>query len=213
MTPDTLRADTTLIREWAQSGDYDYAQNLHARDKSLLETLFEKLGEWLDDLVSIDTGNIALDDVKKWISVAAACAATAFFIYFLWKRRKNLKRRPKAEDLPYEVTEDTIYVADFDAALEKALAASNYREAVRLIYFRTLRHLHDSGHLTWNATQTPEEFVCALTDAGMRSLFARLTNHYVRIRYGHFEATPADVRLLLQNEERLRTNGKEGGTI
>ena len=95
---------------------------------------------------------------------------------------------------------ETIYGIDFDAEIAKALAASNYRQAVRYLYLKTLRRLSDAGHINWQPSKTPSQYVYEV----QRDEFRQLTQHFLRVRYGNFEAT----RELY--DEMLRLS-KEGG--
>ena len=50
---------------------------------------------------------------------------------------------------PYTVGEDTIYGVDFAERIAYALARTDYREAVRLLYLQTLKQLSDGKRIDW----------------------------------------------------------------
>ena len=66
-----------------------------------------------------------------------------------------------------------------------ALARQDYREAVRLKYLQTLKQLTEGGHIDWQLHKTPTQYTYECTDEP----FLRMTRHFLRIRYGNFEAT------------------------
>ena len=94
--------------------------------------------------------------------------------------------------------EDTIYGIDFDAIISQALGREDYREAIRMIYLRTLKALSDSQQIDWQPFKTPSQYVREFDAAAFRTL----TSHFLRVRYGYFEAT----RQLCDEVEQL---GKE----
>ncbi len=100
-------------------------------------------------------------------------------------------RSPKVA-MDYEVEEDTIYGVDFDSAIQQALGRSDYREAVRLLYLQTLKLLSDAGRIDWQLYKTPTQYLneCRLP------AFRLLTNEFLRVRYGHFEASDSLIRQL-----------------
>ena len=60
-------------------------------------------------------------------------------IWFVYKKRPELFMRSRKSTLPYTVGEDTIYGVDFAERIADALARTDYREAVRLLYLQTLK--------------------------------------------------------------------------
>ena len=82
------------------------------------------------------------------------------------------------------VEEDNIYGIDFPSTIDQALKVGNYREAVRLVYLQTLRHLSDAGKIDWQPAKTPSQY---LNEYNGRP-FHHLTTTFVRIRYGGYDA-------------------------
>ena len=67
------------------------------------------------------------------------------------------------------------------------MASQNYREAARLIYLQKLRELSDANRIEWRLYKTPTQYTREETSDNFR----KLTNHFLRIRYGNFNATEA----------------------
>ena len=95
--------------------------------------------------------------------------------------------------LSYTVEEDTIYGVDFPGGIAEALSRQNYREAVRLLYLQTLKQLSDAERIDWQLYKTPTQYINEVR----LPAFRQLTNHFLRVRYGNFEATEELFRLSL----------------
>ena len=60
-----------------------------------------------------------------------------------------------------------------------------YREAVRLLYLQTLKQLSDGKRIDWQLYKTPTQYIYEVR----LPAFRQMTNHFLRVRYGNFEAT------------------------
>jgi hypothetical protein len=85
------------------------------------------------------------------------------------------------------VQEDTIYGVDFKGDIAKAVQAQDYRMAVRLVYLQTLWHLQNAELINWQPSKTPVEYMRQVN----KSDFTAMSQHFIRVRYGNFEATQA----------------------
>lgn len=81
--------------------------------------------------------------------------------------------------------QDTIYGVDFAERIADALARTDYREAVRLLYLQTLKQLSDGKRIDWQLYKTPTQYIYEVR----LPAFRQMTNHFLRVRYGNFEAT------------------------
>ena len=126
--------------------------------------------------------------------------STEYCALYIFFRHPNLFRRKSvSSQLKYEVTEDTIYGIDFKQEIEKALASQNYREAARLIYLQKLRELSDANRIEWRLYKTPTQYTREETSDNFR----KLTNHFLRIRYGNFNTTEALCREMVRLAEGI----------
>ena len=99
--------------------------------------------------------------------------------------------------------EDNIYEVDFDAETAEALRTSNYAALVRLVYLRTLRSLDESGRLRWRLSKTPAQYAAELS----LPAFTTMTNHFMRVRYGRFEASPQLYATMQSLQEEVLRGG------
>jgi hypothetical protein len=120
----------------------------------------------------------------------------------VWKRNPQLFMKKEEEGVDYDVEEDTIYGVDFDSEIRQALAAQDYRQAVRLLYLQTLKHLSDQGRINWQPSKTPMQYMRELE----LPAFSELSRHFIRVRYGNFGATEA----LFREMESLQREVKGG---
>ena len=105
--------------------------------------------------------------------------------------------------LPYAVEEDTIYGVDFARGIADALSRSDYREAVRLLYLQTLKQLSDEKRIDWQLYKTPTQYVYEVR----MPAFRQLTNHFLRVRYGNFEAMEALFHVMQSLQEEMKKGG------
>lgn len=109
--------------------------------------------------------------------------------------------------LAYHVEEDTIYGIDFEKEISAAMLRNEYREAVRLLYLQTLKQLSDAEKIDWQPYKTPTEYTYELKANALRTPFRELTNRFLRVRYGNFEATEA----LFHEMQTLQREIMKGG--
>lgn len=180
---DTLSVDTLRIAEWRARPEFDYTVEFKGSSFSLWDWFTDKFNQIMQNLF----GDISLGYTGKIIwYVLGFGAIVAIIVYTLYRHPELLRWRSKknAEDNGYIVEEDNIYGIDFPSAIDQALKVGNYREAVRLVYLQTLRHLSDAGKIDWQSAKTPSQY---LNEYNGRP-FHHLTTTFVRIRYGGYDA-------------------------
>ena len=112
--------------------------------------------------------------------------------------------RSHKNSLPYTVEEDTIYGVDFPKGIDEALSRRDYREAIRLLYLQTLKLLADRKRIDWQLYKTPTQYLHEVR----LPAFRQLTDHFMRVRYGNFEATEALFHSMLALQEEIRKGGE-----
>ena len=179
---DTLVYDTAHIVVWQQDPAYDYNREVIESDVSLMQWLFGLFTEFMRELINRALG----EDFTLVLITLGVIALLGIGGFFLYRKRPQLFGRGTQEGIDYELEEDTIYGIDFDAEIAAALGRNDYREAVRLSYLKALRLLSETERIDWQLHKTPTQYITEYADAD----FQRLTVHFLRIRYGNFEATP-----------------------
>lgn len=124
-------------------------------------------------------------------------------VWFVYRKRPELFMVSHKNALPYTVEEDTIYGVDFPGGIAEALSRQNYREAVRLLYLQTLKQLSDAERIDWQLYKTPTQYINEVR----LPAFRQLTNHFLRVRYGNFEATEELFRTMQTLQEEIGKGG------
>ena len=197
---DTLVCDTAQVAAWQSDSVYAYNRELIAPDVNILEWISRWFGEVLERLF----GNSLVSEHSDSVLVSIAILILLGIAWFVYKKRPELFVRSGKSALPYEVAEDTIYGVDFEGGITDALTRRDYREAVRLLYLQTLKQLSDRGRIDWQLYKTPTQYI----DEVRVPAFRQLTHHFLKVRYGNFEATEALFHTMQALQEEVGKGGK-----
>lgn len=179
---DTLAVSQEQVRQIVEADNYLGAYDgTTMPSTSLLEALWERIADALDDLLRSATrttmGNF-------WLAVGVLALVVLVVVAILY-RKKIMRWLHRDAAVDYEVRDDEdIYGIDFDAEIAAATAAGNHAALVRLYYLKTLRALVDAGRLDWVPGRTPSQYALLANMEPMTSL----TNVFLKVRYGKFEA-------------------------
>lgn len=177
---DTLVANRQVVENITGSGEYNYEMQLAGKEPGILDAILNMIDSWLYGTSEV------IGSTPRWIWSVVAVIALCVIGYLLYANRNavfSFTRRRKEVD--YTIEDDDINAIDFENGIAHALATGDYRNACRLVYLKTLKALSDSKAIDWKLFKTPNEYVAEVSD----SEFRVLTNHFLRIRYGDFDAT------------------------
>lgn len=198
---DTLVCDTVKIAIWQSDSAYDYNRELITPELNV----FDWIGRQFDHLLRKIFGSHFAEQYSELILICIAIIILLLIIWFIYKKRPELFMRSHKNALPYTVEEDTIYGVDFPEGIASALSRRDYREAVRLLYLQTLKQLSDEQRIDWQPYKTPTQYIYEVR----LPAFRQLTNHFLRVRYGNFEATEE----LFHSMQTLQEEMKKGGAV
>lgn len=196
---DTLVCDTAKIALLQSDPAYDYNRELITPELNLFEWLSRQFGELLRKIF----GSRFAEEYSTLILVCIAIILLLLIIWFVYKKRPELFMMSKKTSLPYAVEEDTIYGVDFPGGIADALSRQDYREAVRLLYLQTLKHLSDAERIDWQPYKTPTQYIYEVRFPAFRLL----TNQFLRVRYGNFEATEELYLSMLTLQKEIEKGG------
>lgn len=202
---DTLVYDTAGIAVCQVDPAYDYNRELIAPEADILGLI----NLWLAKLLRQLFGNHFAERYTGVVLIFLVIAILMLLIWFLYKKHPALFLRSRRNKMIYNVQEDTIYGVDFPLEIRTACARNEYREAIRLLYLQTLKQLSDAERIDWQPYKTPTEYVYEVKPEAFRAPFRALTNSFLRVRYGHFEATEATFREMQTWQEEI----KKGGSV
>lgn len=178
---DTLIYDTAKVAVWQSNPAYDYDRDIAASNSSITEWLWQMFYGFLEKLFG--SSFAALFGV--YIFILLIILVVGLIVFIIYQRRPDLFSKNKNKKLQQDEDIDTIYGINFDSKIAEALRHSNYYEASRLLYLQTLQQLNESGQIIWQFYKTPTQYIYEYN----KPAFKEITTHFLKIRYGNFEAT------------------------
>ena len=105
------------------------------------------------------------------------------------RRRKEITDEPEAE----------IDDNNLDAKMQAAIQERNYRAAIRFMYIKSLRSLHEKGWIRYHAQATNNEYISQVHPYGVGNEFRFLTHVYEYVWYGEFALSEEQFNRVQQN--------------
>lgn len=183
-TTDTLLYDTAKIARYQADSHFDYNSQLVHKNFNLYEIVIN----WFRELMQRFFGSVIADKYSGTILAVFFVLFILLLIFVVYKKRPELFYREK-KFMKYNVEEETIYGVDFNSEINNAVSRNDYQLAVRLVYLQTLKHLSDFRCIDWQTYKTPTEYLYEMKRKGVSDEFRQLTNRFLMVRYGNFEAT------------------------
>jgi hypothetical protein len=205
---DTLIYDTQKIADYQADSRFDYNSQLNMTEY----TWFKMVSGWFNRLINSIFSERLEERYTTPIMILLFLIALLTILFFLYKKRPELfMRSKKTTPLPYDIEEENIHEIDFKKEISTALDSANYRLAIRLIYLHTLRILSDNKLIDWQIHKTPTEYLYEIINKDLKIPFRELTNHFLQIRYGNYDASPELYETMLDIREHIKRI-TEGGT-
>lgn len=130
--------------------------------------------------------NTSLYQTLLWLVVVGGFIA--FLIIYLSNSNISLFRKSKSMvHLEGDVATDDIFAINYNSEIEKAVAAGNYRLAVRLLFLRLLRGLSDRNIIQYTHDRTNLDYLLQVHHAPWYQQFFRITRNYEYVWYGQFD--------------------------
>lgn len=193
---DSIVVNDSVLDAFRQSRDYDYARELVPDHKT---NYFDRFWDSLEDLWDIDA--IDIPNNIWWFLGALAVIGVCLFI---WKNRVGFFSPRDVGLKAQDITEDDINEVDFDQLIAEAEQSGDHLALCRLRYLQTLKAASDASLVTWRRYKTPSQYAQEWQDGD----FGSMTNHFLRIRYGHYMADAALAQEMrsLQQAVQVRIN-------
>lgn len=182
---DSLCYDTARIARYQADSRFDYNSQLVHRKINI----YQIIKEWFSELIQKFLGNEFADKYAELILIGLFILFVLFLIYLIYKKRPELFYQERRKNWNYKVDEETIYGVDFDNEISNAVGRGDYQLAVRLVYLQTLKYLSDYKLIDWQTYKTPTEYLYEMKRKEVTEEFRQLTNRFLMVRYGNFEAT------------------------
>lgn len=174
---DIKKVSRKRIEELKSDDDYWYANQEPEKEKQPQSTSSSNNGilnqSWFLNLL--------------WIIIL--CSFIGVVVWYLASSNISLFRRaPKRilDDESGEEIEEDIHLLNYEKEIQKAVAAANYRLAVRLWYLRTLKELADRNVIEYRHEKTNSDYLLSLFNSRYYRDFFRLTRNFEYTWYGQF---------------------------
>jgi hypothetical protein len=106
----------------------------------------------------------------------------------LFRKPPPVMNQPEEEE---EFSTENLFDIDYDNALKRAVAAQNYRLAIRLMYLQTLKELALRNLIQYRQERTNNDYLMQLFQTSYYRDFFRLTRNFEYAWYGQFAVSPA----------------------
>ena len=163
--------------------NYDY-YSYNIKGKSIIESLREKINSWLWQRFQKSLNN---DTFNKLVWLLGFILVIIFGI-IIYISKAKLFYINKKNPIIYSVAEEDIEVEDLDYLTEMAISENRFSDAIRWLYLKTLKILHEKNYISFDANKTVNEYVYEIENVDLRKLFRNLSVEFVYYRYGKREA-------------------------
>ncbi len=204
---DTLVCDTAQVAAWQSDPAFAYSRELIAPEINVLEWFSRWFGKLLDKIFGntlvaeyseddIDMHCRSYPGIGHLVCIQASGTVHAFGARvpcpIQWGRIPSMEWILRKE-------------------LPMRLPGRIIGRAVRLLYLQTLKQLSDGKRIDWQLYKTPTQYIYEVRLPASR----QMTNHFLPVRYGNFEATEAFFHAMrdLQKEVGERRGGMKGEFI
>lgn len=188
---DSLRNDYFLDKEFTEG--FPDTLSIRKIPENILKALKNDDDFWYADGVFIkrregnDSGFRWAPIMKPIIWLVIIVGFVTFLVIFLSNSNTRLFRKTsKITDEEINPATSDIFNINYQAEINKAAGAGNYRFAVRLMFLRLLRELSDTGKIQYRQDGTNFDYMMQLHGTNMYDDFSRLTRHYEYSWYGQF---------------------------
>ncbi|QTE23128.1 hypothetical protein [Polaribacter cellanae] len=119
-----------------------------------------------------------------------------------WNFKKGKKKT--AEKLVYQ--DEDIHNIDLESLLNKAIANSNYRLAIRYYYLSVLKVLSNKKLIDYHKEKTNTEYTFELVNKELREQFSYLSYVYTYVWYGEFTIDKANFENVQQKYKSFKNS-------
>jgi hypothetical protein len=128
----------------------------------------------------------------RWMNMTTLLVIVVLFLgilawYLLQNNIVGRKQSITAEKISDDITAENIFDINYQKEIEKAVNASDYRLAIRLMFLRLLKQLSQKRIIEYKQERTNFNYLTQLYSTGYYNDFFRLTRNYEYTWYGKFD--------------------------
>jgi hypothetical protein len=195
------RFDPEKLKSYTGDKDFKY------EDTPPVDTdWWGRFWKWFWSLLENTIENNVTGQLIGYLALALLIALAVFIIFkVMGIDLKIFSGKSKSIDIPYLESEDNIHEINFNQEIEAAIAANNFRLAIRLFYLQILKQLNDAGQIQWQPEKTNNAYVLEIQDAGKKHIFKNLTDQFEYVWYGEFAINRQEFDQIKTGFEKFKT--------
>jgi predicted Holliday junction resolvase-like endonuclease len=155
--------------------------------QNIFDDFFDWLFRGLGKIFGIQVSPLWAIIIKWTVYAIIFCVAVFFLIKLLYNEKASRLTSRRAIPKNQIKVEDThIEEIDLNKYIQDAIAAGNYRSAVRFLYLNSLKKLSSAGKIQWDFQKTNGDYYREIKDTDVKAHFQKVSYLYDHIWYGDF---------------------------
>lgn len=189
--PDSVVDRYKKNKDFAYANDPAYwTEEPVKREKNFLDYIMEGVSRpWFRILLYVLLGSVLLFALYKII------VENKLYLFYS-SPKKAREAQTGGEDLEE---------LDLEAAIQQAIAAGDFRSAVRYMHLKALKTLDEKGLIRIHAQATDQQYIDELQNHALQPDFRFLTRAYEHVWYGDFNLTTEQFHSLQKHFEHFYT--------
>ncbi|MCO5937348.1 hypothetical protein NAF17_17510 [Mucilaginibacter sp. RB4R14] len=174
--------NANALNNYKKLKEFNYTE---VKGTNFWERFWNSVWQFISNLFEREPGNPKTGN--RFLGDALMVAACAFIIYAFLKMLKLdglFRRKSKDVTLAYSESAEDINMIDFEKDIAHAVAARNYRLAIRLLYLQSLKLLSDAQIIDWQINKTNSVYIHEINDTTQKHSFKLLTRQFEYAWYG-----------------------------
>lgn len=191
-----LNFSEETLKKFKQDPDFDYSEaaaedNWWTRFKWYLGLQWQRFMEWIFGDYNAPPLLAFFLEILPYL-LLGLLLALVLYLFSKLAPQNAIFGTPAGGNIHFNEEEKIIKTRDISKMIEKAVAAKNYRLAIRYHFLYILQQLSRKEFVSYNAAKTDEEYLAEIQDLQLRNKFKRLNRIYDFVWYGNFATTAAD---------------------
>lgn len=184
------------LREFKQDPDYNYSEataedHWWSRFKRYLRLQWQRFLDWMFGDYEAPLLLAIFLDVLPYLLIGLLIVLL-LYLFAKMDPGNYLFGTPSRGELHFSEEEKIIKTRDIQKLIEKAVAAGNYRLAIRYHFLYVLQQLSRQELVIYDAAKTDEEYLQEIKDPELQGHFKKLNRIYDFVWYGNFATTSSD---------------------
>lgn len=184
------------IEKFQQDPDYDYSgstaeDNWWTKFKRYLSLQWQRFLDWMFGEYEAPFLLAFFLEILPYL-LLGLLLALILYLFTKMDPGNRIFGTPSGGDVHFSEEEKIIKSRDIRKLIDKAVAAENYRLAVRYHFLYILQQLSRRELVIYDTAKTDEEYVLEIKDPQLQGRFKRLNRIYDFVWYGNFSTTASD---------------------